>query len=494
MIYYHNYLRRILISATILILLAGWVPSSMAADRLGDHVILSWNDLGMHCMNKDHQNISILPPYNNLWAQVIQRGDELTLPSLVTQDVTVEYSIPGNTYSVGKTDFWDYAYKLFGVNLPDDIGLTGKGLNDVMDPHGTHFSAEGITLTPFTDADPTNEDPYQQALVIARDLQGVELARSEPVIPVSTEVGCVSASCHSSESSLLNMHEEEGGFNPNNTPILCASCHADPALGTQGIPDADYFSKAIHSAHKFIDELYSGIDGCYKCHPGEETGCLRGTMANDYNMICQDCHGDMDHVQQTISNGRTPWVDEPSCRECHTATYGEPAGQLFRNSTGHGGVMCSACHGSPHAIYPSREARDNANNITLQGHAGILSDCTVCHGHVPAGPGPHGLISSDVTASELTGSVRSLQVHPSPMRFSCTIEFAADNAESGRLLVFDAQGRTLRMLRPVAKGNGIFNATWDGIGRAGRRVSPGVYFIRWENGTQSAAGKVTVTG
>ena len=39
----------------------------------------------------------------------------MTLPQLVTARVTIEYSIPGNTYSVGKTDFWTYANALFGV-------------------------------------------------------------------------------------------------------------------------------------------------------------------------------------------------------------------------------------------------------------------------------------------------------------------------------------------------------------------------------------------
>lgn len=42
-----------------------------AAPLLGDYIILVNNDLGMHCMNRDHQNLSILPPYNDLQAQVI---------------------------------------------------------------------------------------------------------------------------------------------------------------------------------------------------------------------------------------------------------------------------------------------------------------------------------------------------------------------------------------------------------------------------------------
>ena len=100
---------------------------------LGTHVVVAWNDLGMHCMNQYHLNFSVLPPYNNLRAQVIQRGDISTLPRIATLGVNVTYSIPGNTYSVGKTDFWTYAPALFGLPLAPNVGLTGRGLTGLCD-------------------------------------------------------------------------------------------------------------------------------------------------------------------------------------------------------------------------------------------------------------------------------------------------------------------------------------------------------------------------
>jgi len=463
-------------------------------EPLGEHIVLGWNDLGMHCMNKDHAKLSILPPYNNLFAQVIERGGEGTLPRILDEGLTLEYSIPGNTYSVGKTDFWDWDLELFGVDLPPNIGLTGKGLTGEMDPHSGHYLAEGIPVTPFTDAEPLVEDPYQQALIIARDGGGMELARSAPVIPVSTEVNCVSSGCHSSENDIIFGHEDEGGYNPNNQPILCAGCHASPALGTPGIPEAKYFSFQIHDKHKFMDESHPGINGCEKCHPGPNTHCLRGTMNTDYGMICQDCHGDMEQVSRSIEDGRTPWLDEPSCRECHTSTYGEPVGQLYRNSTGHGGVYCSGCHGSPHAVFPSRVDRDNANNIDLQGHAGTLSDCSVCHGSTPSGAGPHGIVVTDLVEAELMGGRSRLLAYPSPLGPGATVTLLARNEDSrdGRMLVFDASGRTVRMLPSTADGAGHARAFWDGTNRGGERVSAGVYFVRWDAGDRSAAGKIVL--
>ena len=37
--------------------------SSTAADQ---YVVLTWNDLGMHCYNRDFSDLGVLPPYNTL--------------------------------------------------------------------------------------------------------------------------------------------------------------------------------------------------------------------------------------------------------------------------------------------------------------------------------------------------------------------------------------------------------------------------------------------
>jgi hypothetical protein len=73
-------------------------------------------------------------------------------------------------------------------------------------------------------------------------------------------------------------------------------------------------------------------------------------------------------------------VQEPRCGTCHLANYAENTGTLFRNSFGHGGVMCEGCHNSTHADVPARDDQDNANSVALQGYAGPLKNCAVCHG------------------------------------------------------------------------------------------------------------------
>lgn len=236
------------------------------------------------------------------------------------------------------------------------------------------------------------------------------------------------------------------GFNPaglsatvaGGKSILCASCHGSEALpgsGRAGIPP---LTQAMHAGHARVLDPTNGLaldavsnrSACYRCHPGSETKCLRGAMgaavAADGSMLmqCQSCHGGMSAVGAA---GRTGWLQEPSCQECHAGTatvndgqirytsvfdvHGNPrapastvfatnadtpaAGlNLYRFSRGHGGLQCSACHGSTHAEYPSSHANDNLQSIALQGHAGTLSECSTCHNaSVPStvNGGPHGL-------------------------------------------------------------------------------------------------------
>ena len=351
------------------------------------YILVGWNDLGMHCANKDFQNMAVLPPYNNLTAQVIKRGSDTELPQLINAGVYITYEIPGNTYSVGKTNFWDYEYDLFGVNLPDNIGLTGEGLTGQMHPVDQHFAVEGIPITPYQDTNLLVEDPFQLALLKLYDVNDNLLASTQPVIPVSNEINCVSSGCHSSENDILYEHEDEGGFDPTDTPILCASCHSSNALGTPGTPGLESLSEVIHDKHK------DKTNDCYKCHPGPNTQCQRGVM-HDAGMVCQDCHGNLTEVAESIKEGREPWLEEPSCgsANCHGSNYAEETGKLFRQSKGHGGLYCSTCHGSPHAILPAVTERDNIQNIAIQGFEGTLRRCETCHGVVPQMPGPHGVL------------------------------------------------------------------------------------------------------
>jgi hypothetical protein len=235
---------------------------------------------------------------------------------------------------------------------------------------------------------------------------GVKLTEAQVVAPVSTEMHC--DNCHSDgqqegiatgvvEKNILRLHDMENqdeyppghrGALVDRAPILCAECHASNALGAPGVRGIPSLSKAIHDEHE--EEVSQDLRGCYQCHPGPQTRCLRDVMAQR-GMDCVDCHGTM----REVARNPNPWLNEPRCDSpgCHDSGAHDQDQPLYRMSREHGGLYCAACHDSPHAIAPSREHNDQIKFLALQGHVGTLDTCTVCHASVPQAPGkgPHGL-------------------------------------------------------------------------------------------------------
>ena len=220
------------------------------------------------------------------------------------------------------------------------------------------------------------------------------------------------------------------------------------------------FSNVMHEFHGELQDNGQPVfpsddpveNTCYQCHPGSITQCQRGAMKTG-GMDCNDCHGDMLAVGGTFAllpggsidgtndgNPRRPWMDLPRCQSCHTGDavdflsgpnlvadpdwpfrlrqafatgdasaspllalntrFAEDTDTLFRFSKGHGGIACENCHGSTHAIWPNdaNNANDNEAAKKLQGFAGTIIECSVCHapGSLPTTTsGPHGLHNVD---------------------------------------------------------------------------------------------------
>jgi hypothetical protein len=447
------------------------------------YTLLAWNDLGMHCVDgKDYSVFSILPPYNNLHAQVIQRN--VSGNKLVTTGVTLTYEAVAdatgsiNTSSAGKTNFWSWAQKLFGTSPTSNVGLTGNPTPSATPASMSRNSgngwweATGIPITPYPDDYATSgvKNFYPMVKVVAHDTaNGTVLASSKVVLPVSDEMSC--KICHASTSgsaakptagwvndpdpekdwkrNILRLHDQNhptaiadagkaatyiGGTLTNTVaggqPVLCATCHKSNALGTAQVGSIPPLTKSIHSRHTSVINPNTGATlesdstrtACYLCHPGSVTKCLRGVMGNavDANgkpvIDCQSCHGPMSNVGKA---GREGWLSEPTCQSCHhdgirelsavdafgtikswsdqrfasNANTPAPGFNLYRFSTGHGGLQCESCHGATHAEYPSSHTNDNVQSQDLQGHAGTVNECTACHINVPTtvSGGPHGM-------------------------------------------------------------------------------------------------------
>lgn len=475
----------------------------LPASRGANSQILSWNNLGMHCMDSDYSVFSILPPYNTIEAQLIvggllvTNGNGYTLTYQAVADPTGSF----NSTSVGKGNFYNFALPLYGTNLPVNAGLAGWGMPGAGNPpQGMLFEqlnqpvpgvftpvnwwrAEGIPLTPYDDA--LQKNPYPLMLLVARDAGNNIIATNQIVLPISDEMDC--RACHASGTpsvaepqagwvwdgfperdfrlNILRLHDERQfsqfpglyqaalasrGFDPqglyrnvtaDGKPVLCAACHADVALGIlNSFSNIPPFTISMHGFHAHVTDPTSNTtldnlanrSACYRCHPGSTTRCLRGAMGGaiapdgSMEMQCQSCHGNMSALGAPDHVG---WLTEPVCQSCHSGTATTNNGQirytsvftdpptnsivrvpvdttfatvsnvpaagisLYRFSIGHGGLQCEACHGSTHAEFPSTHLNDNLRNIQLQGHAGMMIECTACHVTMPntANGGPHGM-------------------------------------------------------------------------------------------------------
>ena len=364
---------------------AGPLPPAPATDS---YVVVGYNDLGMHCMQNDFSQMMILPPFNTVRAQVIRRGGS---PDIMNgSDIQIGYSLPANTHSSDKCNFWESSQQLLGAAIPPDTGVTGSRMSGVMayDSARRDFFIQGMPVTPIDDNG--IENPYSLAELVAK-AQGVTVGTTQTVVPVSWEMSC--NLCHntpgiSTATDILRAHDRLHNTQlETHQPVTCASCHSDNALGAAGQPGVSSMSSAMHTAHAPRMGQLNIENSCYACHPGIRTNCQRDVHAAR-GVTCTSCHGDMAAVGNP---SRNPWVTEPKCSDCHTRAgfQFEETGKLYRDSKGHMGVMCYTCHGSPHTIGPATTETDNLQSNRLQGHPGVVNDCRVCHITTPSDPFPH---------------------------------------------------------------------------------------------------------
>jgi hypothetical protein len=462
--------------------------------------VFAFNDLGMHCMDREYSIFSILPPHNVVNAQVVRPGQNNIVELLNSEQIELRYSPVAdkqgstNSSSVRKTDFWQHANALFGINLPNGQGLKGLYMpadNPTApgeqlfgyDAQADWFSAAGIPITPTDDAGQNNTYPLLRVSAYDKKTNQL-LGATDVVVPVSKETDC--QTCHltgkvgaqrndvtwatdsdaevQAKKNILLLHDKRNKTNLiNSTPVLCASCHYSPALdlekkGAQGVQQQlSTLSQVMHKYHGELQDTNGQRifpdnapleQSCYQCHPGKNTQCQRDVMRNA-GIQCYECHGNLaavagTHPLQTggsLDGGadgkaRRSWTDLPRCQSCHTGDsinylkdsnmvlnstdgfrlrqayrtgdlaaspilaankrFAENNNTLFRNSKGHGGVACEACHGSTHAIWETIDPNGNDNIAAqqLQGHSGTIMECGTCHasGTLPLTiSGPHGM-------------------------------------------------------------------------------------------------------
>jgi len=414
-------------------------PPPPSAQR--DLVVIANNDLGMHCACPGGEYFLLLPPFNTLRAQVIERGP---IPKVLGagDNITVKYDLVQNTDDSLKADpyfaSWIENMPKYGFGdavRPDGRiqGLTGATLDGNMQalPNEGIWEVTGVPAFPDVSANSTdaekimtdplggpNRNPYITAKVSVFDsTTGDKLAETSTVVPVAFG-GC--CSCHleltkdagmaptpaNSFALMGSLHAQDSGIDfakmdPDGDgvpgPIRCSACHLDPAMGETVAPGypgyrtSQYtFSNVLHRWHvenpKVLQYNPNLATDCYSCHPGNNVDCYRG-LHEGKGLWCTDCHGDLN---TRVAEGQVdqPWSGYtlPKCIQCH-GDQGEGNGLLngfggyFLNSRGHvnSKILCSSCHGSPHSLYPSILPADNDQPMALQGSESAIGRCDVCH-------------------------------------------------------------------------------------------------------------------
>ena len=277
-----------------------------------NYQVFAFNDLGMHCYDKDFSVFSLLPLFNVIHGQVVKKGLKPTLLTdaeiKLTYAATADPSGSINTTSIGKTNFWNFIAPLFGPNFtnwPFDTGILGAKMPDLnfgpeplsYDAAYKWFSATGIPLTNIDDHG--NLNCFSMMKIRAVDKKTKIFRDSlDIVVPASSEMNC--AACHETAAyvidgvtacdasppprlttlaaddfsnnpdpqvrfreNILILHDALSGTNlvgqyngGNGSPILCAQCHYSKALDLAGNnqPTGDqvghlYLSRAMHKHH-----------------------------------------------------------------------------------------------------------------------------------------------------------------------------------------------------------------------------------------------------
>jgi hypothetical protein len=431
--------------------------------------VVAWNDLGMHCVDKDYSIFGILPLFNNLHVQLIDNTGKLVRSSTgftITYQGMKDPTGSLTTTSAAHTNFWTYVLPLFGGSPAPNVGLVGQAMPGskntpqsllTFDTTYFYFGATGIPIVPIDNAGNTNTYPMMK--VVAKNATGT-LASTVVDLPVSSETTCIG--CHASGSqaaampptgwvnypgnpdkdyrlNILLLHDEvpqnptlyqqtlvQAGY-PNGlyksatsgTPILCARCHLSNALAPYGIPGIAGVPPEAQSLHAFHANVIDPVSGlplnsennraaCYNCHPGSTTKCLRGAMGSAIaadGTLQMQCQDCHGNMSAVGATNRQGWLDEPNCQACHTGTAVQNNGQIRYTNAFDTTGQLRIPVNTTFATTPNTPSAPYTLFKLSYGHGNL--QCEACHGPTHA----------EYPTSEPNDNIESqnLQKHPGPL-------------------------------------------------------------------------------
>jgi hypothetical protein len=335
------------------------------------HQVLAFNDLGMHCADLDYSTFVILPPFNVVHSQVIERGSTPRIQNAGAVDVSyravkdasdsINSTSQNQAGAVEKTNFWDinpdtgntYVFDLFGLNPAPDEGLAfGQAMPGILNPYTANnpqpfnrfdadkewFAADGVPILPIDDSGQLNAYPLMRVSA-TNPATGETLASLDVVLPVASEADC--QNCHAlgevaapvaspidfilpddisdpnsvlqaAKHNILALHDTKHGTRLlNETPVLCAGCHYSAALDLAGTGPA---------GEQLNNDTMSGV------------------MHGHHGQLSNPATGE----QLFPTNGSL----EETCYQCHPGKVTK----CLRGAMGGAGIECKDCHGSTLAV------------------------------------------------------------------------------------------------------------------------------------------------
>jgi hypothetical protein len=218
--------------------------------------------------------------------------------------------------------------------------------------------------------------------------------------------------------------------------MLCQDCHGNMTdvgndfsknkPGGAFILAGDYYTNAATPRVPWANE-----PSCGSCHTGDAVSSLAGSSGAITNLRDKNSYVDnirlLQAFRSTDTNKKPIVPTNKRFAEVTVSPADNPGAvgnpKLYRVSVnnhgaangGGAGIFCEACHGATHAEWPNAipNANDNVTSNQLQGHTGVISECSVCHGtslnNLSTLDGPHGLHPIGATSPFANSNIHSQQ-------------------------------------------------------------------------------------
>jgi hypothetical protein len=317
-----------------------------------NYTLVATNDLGMHCGDLDTRISSILPPFNVLHAQVVERGIT-TLPRVMGEtEVELYYSaasnpddpaigkvaggqalsslVGGNVY---KTNFWDVAFQAYDAFYPDGIlelfyDPTDPNANvdaglPVPDVERLYLEDGGLHAT--QQAMPGINNPY-----ISNELQVFKEHFTDFPFFTGFPFGYVADGVNWFEAAGVPIAAFDDFGRENPYPLVKVEAH----VGGTAVASLDTVMPI------------SGEAECQSCHAAVADGGNGEAVANLTTVttsLDDPAHGD---VPEAVS---VEWASDLNILRLHDQKHGTTLNTSFDSVTGRANepVVCQRCHYTP---------------------------------------------------------------------------------------------------------------------------------------------------